>query len=160
MNLILLLILWGDSFAIVYSFIFSMAHAVLSGLMFYLVDCVYKRFHSRSVFSVNGVLNTCPNLGTAIIGMLLLFSGLPGTIKFCCEYLTFCTIASSSIPAFVLLIVTMNGIGLVGFSKPWLNAIFGMPKRGAEAVLVDLGRKEALLILLCFFLFIDRKSVV
>jgi NADH-quinone oxidoreductase subunit M len=95
MNLILLMLLWGDSTTVVCGIVFSAAHAFLSGLMFYLVDCIYRRYNSRSTYEVSGILSTSPILGTAILLMCFFFAGLPGTIKFSCELYIFTLLLES-----------------------------------------------------------------
>ena len=148
MNLILLTLLWGDSFAVVCGFIFSAAHAFLSALMFYVVDCVYRRYHSRSVYSVSGVFTLYPRLGSIIFFMLVVFGGLPGTLKFSCEFFIFSNLLSVSWPSCVFLVFVLNFFGLVGFSKAWLNALFGLPNPRVESPAMDLSRKETSL---CMF---------
>jgi NADH-quinone oxidoreductase subunit M len=118
MNLILVAFLFGDSRLIMAGIMFSAAHAFLSALMFYLVDCIYRRMHSRSVYQVHGLLHTTPNLGTAIFLMCVLYAGLPGTIKFSCEFFIFSSLAESSFITMVILLFIMNVLGLIGFSKP------------------------------------------
>lgn len=96
MNLILLMLLLGDSGIAICAIVFSAAHAFLSSLMFFIVDCIYRRFHSRSVYSIQGLLHVTPNLGIIIILMCVLYSGLPGTIKFSCEFFIFSTLMENS----------------------------------------------------------------
>lgn len=148
MNLILMALLWGDSFLVVAGFLFSAAHAFLSALMFYVVDCVYRRYHSRSVYSVQGVYTAYPKLGACIFFMLVVFGGLPGTLKFSCEFFIFSSLLSVSWPACAFLVFTLNFFGLVGFSKAWLNSMFGMPSPAIRRPGMDLSRKE---LSLCLF---------
>jgi NADH-quinone oxidoreductase subunit M len=148
MNLILLTLVWGDSFALICGFLFSAAHAFLSALMFYTVDCVYRRYHSRSVYSVSGVYTLFPKLGAVIFFMVVVFGGLPGTLKFSCEFFIFSSLLSVSWPACVFLVFVLNFFGLVGFSKAWFNALFGLPSPSLSSPGADLSRKEASL---CMF---------
>jgi cell division septal protein FtsQ len=46
----------------------------LSALMFFLVDCIYRRYHTRSIVEVNGILHLTPNLGISILVMCVFFS--------------------------------------------------------------------------------------
>lgn len=96
MNLILISFLWGDGFTLTCGFFFSIAHAALSTLMFYLVDCVQRRYGSRSVFEVSGIATLFPKLGCLIFLMIVCFSGLPGTLKFSCEFYIFSSLLSFS----------------------------------------------------------------
>lgn len=154
MNLILLTLLWGDSYLIVCGFFFSAVHAFLSSLMFYLVDCIYRRYHARSVFVVSGIFTLFPNLGFFIFLMVVFFGGLPGTVKFVCEFFIFSALLSSSFLSCIFLLLVLNFFGLVGFSKGWFNALFGLPSTSRPVVALDLSKKEFLIILVSFlFLF-------
>jgi len=155
MNIIYLAFCWGDSYAILGGILFSATHAFLSALMFYIVDCVYRRFHTRSLIEINGILHITPNLGIAIIFMLIFFSGIPGTIKFISEFYIFSGLLESSPSVCLLLMLVANVFGLIGFSKVWFNAVFGMPKKHTEYLPLDLSFKELYIILYCFlFLFL------
>lgn len=150
MNLILITFLWGDACVVVCGFFFSAVHAVLSSLMFYLVDCVYRRYHNRSTTSVSGIFTLFPNLGCTIFFMVVLFGALPGTAKFACEFYIFSTLVASSPVSCLFIMFILNFFGLVGFSKGWFNVIFGMPSTLEPAVLLDLSWKEALISFFCF----------
>lgn len=89
MNLISIFFLKGDSNIVVYGFLFNIMHAFLSTLMFFLVECVYARYKSRSILAVNGIFFTFNNLALSIIFMIFFFSGIPGTLKFVCEFFVF-----------------------------------------------------------------------
>lgn len=151
MNLILIVFLWGDSFISICGFFFSAVHAFLSSLMFYLVDCVYRRYHARSVFAVSGIFTLFPNLGFLIFLMVVFFGGLPGTVKFVCEFYIFNVVLSSSFLSCIFLMFTLNFFGLVGFSKCWFNAIFGLPSSKRSPAALDLSKKELSIILSSFF---------
>lgn len=155
MNIIYLAFCWGDSYAILGGMLFSATHAFLSALMFFIVDCVYRRFHTRSLIEINGILHITPNLGISIIFMLIFFSGIPGTIKFISEFYIFSGLLESSPSICLILMLVANVFGLIGFSKVWFNAIFGMPKKHLEYLPLDLSFKELYIILYCFlFLFL------
>ena len=154
MNLILLTFLWGDSFLVVCGFFFSAVHAFLSSLMFYLVDCIYRRYHSRSIFVVSGIFTLFPNLGFFIFLMIVFFGGLPGTVKFVCEFFIFSSVLSFSFLSCIFLMFILNFFGLVGFSKAWFNALFGLPSTSYPIVSIDLSYKEFFIIFFSFvFLF-------
>lgn len=86
-------------------------------MMFFIVDCVYRRYHTRSLVEINGILHLTPNLGIAIILMMVFFAGLPGTIKFVTEFYIFSGFLEiSSFICFFIMFVA-NVLGLIGFSK-------------------------------------------
>jgi NADH-quinone oxidoreductase subunit M len=109
--------MFGDSFAICAGMLFTVTHAFLSALMFFIVDCIYRRYHSRSVVEVSGILHLTPNLGVSILVMCIFFAGLPGTIKFISEFYIFSGLLSVSIFSCVILMFLANVFGLIGFSK-------------------------------------------
>ncbi len=151
MNLIFLVFCWGDSMAIIIGIIFSATHAFLSALMFYIVDCIYRRFHTRSLIEVNGILHLTPNLGISILTMCVFFAGLPGTIKFISEFYLFSNFLEISPFSCLLLMFLANVIGLIGFSKCWFNAVFGLYRKNSMYTNLDLSFKEIYIISFSFF---------
>lgn len=151
MNLIFLVFCWGDVNAIVGGILFTATHSFLSALMFFLVDCIYRRYHTRSLVEINGILHLTPNLGVAIITMCVFFSGLPGTIKFIVEFYIFSGFLEISVFACFFLMFVANVLGLIGFSKCWFNSIFGMYRKHFNALPLDLTIKEILILAYCFF---------
>ena len=115
--LIYLVFCWGDSSAIIIGILFSATHAFLSALMFFIVDCIYRRYRTRSIAEVNGILHLTPNLGISIITMVVFFAGLPGTIKFISEFYLFTMFSELSTLACFFLMFLANVCGLIGFSK-------------------------------------------
>lgn len=154
MNLIYLVFLFGDVNSIIGGIIFCFAHAFLSILMFYLVDCIQRRFHTRSVVELSGILNVTPNLGMCILGMCICYSGLPGTLKFVSEFYIFVGLIETSPLSCFLLMFSCNVLGLIGFSKCWFNVTFGMMSLKNKQLPIDLSIKELFIIISCFlFLF-------
>jgi len=117
MNLITIFFLKGDSEIVVYGFIFNFTHAFLSTVMFYLVECIYIRYFSRSVFIVKGIFFSFNQLSLSIILMCIIFSGIPGSFKFVCELYVFNCIFNYSAVVCFFLVFFVNVIGLIGFSK-------------------------------------------
>lgn len=151
MNLIYLVFCWGDSMAIIIGIIFSATHAFLSALMFFLVDCIYRRFHTRSLVEINGILQLTPNLGISILLMCIFFAGLPGTIKFISEFYLFSNFLEISPFACLILMFLANVLGLIGFSKCWFNAVFGLFRKNSNYTNLDLSFKEIYIIFFSFF---------
>lgn len=155
MNLIYLVFCWGDVSIVVAGIIFTATHAFLSALMFFIVDCLYRRFHTRSLVEVNGLLHITPNLSISILLMTIFFAGLPGTIKFISEFYIFSGFFEIS-PFMCLSLMTMaNVLGLIGFSKAWFNVVFGAFTKYTKYLPMDLTYKEVYIIFInFFFLFI------
>lgn len=154
MNLIYLALVLGDVFSIYCAILFVLTHAYLSAFMFFLVDCIYRRFHTRAVTSINGIFSLCPNLAISILCMLICFSGLPGTVKFSVEFLLFSGLLEYSLFFCILIMLVANVFGLIGFSKNWFNSLFGLKIKKVGYAILDMTAKELLLIfILIFFLF-------
>lgn len=160
MNLIYLTFLLGDSYFILGGLIFCFTHSILSCLMFYLVDCIQRRFHSRSVLELSGILHTTPNLGLAIFIMCLFFFGLPGTLKFTSEFLIFSNLIELDSFSFFILIICTNFFGIIGFAKSWFNCLFGVNPKTFRYLPVDLTAKESLIIIICSLLLIFPNIII
>jgi NADH:ubiquinone oxidoreductase subunit 4 (subunit M) len=85
--------------------------------MFYLVDCIQRRFNSRSVVEISGVFHLTPNLGIVLLIMCMIYGGLPGTLKFVSEFYIFSSILENSTASCFFLLLFANVLGLIGFSK-------------------------------------------
>jgi len=155
MNLIFLTFCWGDTNAILGGILFSATHGALSALMFFIVDCLQRRFNSRSVVEISGVLQLTPMLGIAIIFMCVLYAGLPGTLKFTCEFYIFCGLFELTPLLTIILFFIANVLGLIGFSKCWFDSVFGMSLKNHNSAPLDLNVKELYIIYISIsFLFL------
>jgi len=155
MNLIFLTFCWGDTNAIIGGILFSATHGALSALMFYLVDCIYRRFNSRSVVEISGLLQITPMLGIVIILMCVLYAGLPGTLKFTCEFYIFCGLFEITPALTIVVFFVANVLGLIGFSKCWFDVTFGLHLKNLKLSPFDLTTKELyVLYISTFFLVI------
>lgn len=146
MNLIYLTLCWGDNNLVAGGILFSLTHGALSTLMFFIVDCVQRRYNSRSVVEISGVLQLTPMLGISIIVMCIIYSGLPGTLKFSSEFFIFCSLFEVTPTLTILLFFVTNVIGLIGFSKCWFNITFGMFLKNYKTAPFDLNIKELYII--------------
>jgi len=154
MNIIYLAFCWGDANSIIGGLIFCITHCFLSLMMFYLVDCIQRRYNSRSVTELSGILQTTPNLGITILVMCILYSGIPGTLKFTSEFYIFSGLFETAPLSCCLLLFIANVIGLIGFSKPWFNIVFGMNNKNMVLIPSDLSYKEAYILYTCIFFLI------
>ena len=159
MNIIYLTFCWGDSSNLVSGVLFCLTHSFLSVLMFFLVDCTYRRYFSRSVIELSGILQKTPNLAISIILMCIFYSGLPGTLKFSSEFYIFSSFLEIAPFSSLIIIFIANCLGLIGFSKSWFNIIFGLSQFNNKQLILDLTLKESCIIILslsilfffCFF---------
>jgi NADH:ubiquinone oxidoreductase subunit 4 (subunit M) len=94
-------------------------------------------------------------LGIAIITMCVLYAGLPGTLKFTCEFYIFCGLFELSPTLTIFLFFVANVLGLIGFSKCWFDATFGMNLKNHKLAPFDLNTKELYIIYISIsFLFL------
>ena len=151
MNLIYLVFCWGDINCINIGILFVATHAFLSAMMFFLVDCIYRRYHTRSIIEINGILHFTPNLALFILGMIVFFAGLPGTLKYTVEFYIFSGFLEFSPTSCFILMCMANTFGLIGFSKCWYNLVFGGHKNVFHGFPLDLTFKEIFVLFFCFF---------
>lgn len=151
MNIIFLVFCWGDLNCINIGILFTATHAFLSAMMFFLVDCIYRRYHTRSIVEINGILNFTPNLAISVIFMTIFFAGLPGTLKYVVEFYIFSGFLEISPSSCFILMLIANSVGLIGFSKCWYNLVFGGKKDVFHTFPLDLTFKELYILFYCFF---------
>jgi len=150
MGIIYLVFCWGDILFIYGGVLFCVTHAFLSSIFFFFVDCINRRFNSRNIVEVNGVLHITPNLGTFILLGCVLFSGLPGSMKFISELYIFTGFLEAAPLSAIFILFIANFIGIIGFSKVWYNAVFGLTPLKVTSLPKDLSYKEIYIILFCF----------
>jgi len=151
MNLLLICFIFGQSPIVYFGILFCFMHAILSTLMFFLVDLVQKRFGTRLTTELSGIIHICPNLGLAIIFMCLCFLALPVTLKFTCEFALFAGIIDVSFIIFFIICSVTNWIAPIAFCKSWYGILFSTPNRKYGKVL-DLDFKEISIVSTCLFL--------
>lgn len=154
MNIIYLTFCWGDSSNIISGILFCITHAFLSTIMFFLVDCIQRRYSTRSVIEISGILQKTPNLGIAILIMCIFYSGLPGTLKFTSEFYIFSAFIEIAPLSSFLIIFIANCLGLIGFSKLWFNVTYGMSIKNDNLTKLDLTLKEFFIIALSLVMLI------
>jgi len=160
MNLIYVAFCFGDTIYVIGGILFCVTHAFLSALFFYLVDCIQRRYNTRSVTELSGILHSTPNLGIAILIGVILYAGLPGSLKFISEVYIFTGLLETAPLTVVILMWGANFLGILGFSKSWFNVVFGFSKKFKKNPPIDLTMREALVIFLCiFFMFFFQLSM-
>ena len=124
---------------------FIIMHGLLSTYMFFLVDKVQKIAQTRNITALAGLVDRFPILRFYIWVMLLLYSGLPLSVKFLVEwvvgYKLLVTVGGFGLVIFVFSFI----FGAVGFMRCWLLILYGNPSthlincRG-----LDLNKKDIL----------------
>jgi len=85
--------------------------------MFFLVDCIQKRYKTRLISELSGIIHTTPNLGIVLIFMVVLYSGIPGSLKFSSEIYIYSGLIENAPLSSLVLLFSSNFLGLIGFSK-------------------------------------------
>lgn len=78
------------------------AHSFTTSSEFFLVECLYKRFHTRDYIFISGVANTMPVLWVMSLLAVLVTIGFPGTSLFTAKLLFLTNLASVSVVLFFI----------------------------------------------------------
>lgn len=151
MNLLLICFLFGQTPLVYFGIMFCFMHAILSTLMFFLVDLIQKRFSTRLTTELSGIIHICPNLGVSIVLMCLCFLALPFTLKFTCEFVLFSGILDLSFVLILVLMLATNWVAPISFCRAWYGVIFGSPN-SKHYTAHDLDFKDIIVIGLCISL--------
>lgn len=156
MNFTYFLFLFNDN-GFIWTGIMSMiGHALLSTLMFFLVECVYRRTGTRSISKICGLSNFYPNLVLAIWSMLILFLGFPGSLKFFAEFRALSYFSNISSYIVIIGLGFMIVLGGICIARAWLLVAYGQSVSQRELtekyILIDLTKYEIFIILLVFIL--------
>ena len=104
--------------------LFVITHGFLSSLLFFIVDCIYRRLYTRSIIKSQGLLSNCSSISVSIILSQLVYIGLPGSAKFIIE-LNFITSFIITYTLTILYFILINLVSIFGLSKNLFNLIFG-----------------------------------
>lgn len=127
MGLIFLFLMWKPVQSFFYIFIFCFSHALLSGLMFFLVEVVYARTQTRNVDLISGLSVFFPTITKFVWMFLFVFWGLPFTLKFFIELwvlISFFNSGSLFLFLFILFILFFSNVFV---TKTWLQIVYGSP---------------------------------
>ena len=151
MNILFLPLFWNNDSTELLVSLFIITHCLLSTLLFFSVDILIKRFHTRTVTNIQGIIQVMPIFGMCMLITLLLFTGLPFTIKFFLEISIFNFLINMNLELTLLIIFVANWIGLLGFSKIWFNLLFGKPN---NQLVYDLTVREFIIYFISFIILI------
>ncbi len=140
MNCIYFLLCLGDSWSIHIVTVFLFAHGVLSALMFYIIELIYKRTNTRSSYKISGLSELYPSLAIVIWSMILIYMGLPCFLKFFVEVAFIAVLFEFNSVLAVCSAIILMIVGGIGFIRQWLNILYGHP--GYPAVRLDLSKEE------------------
>ena len=144
MNLIVGLFFLLNNLYLLYVNLFLLVHGVLSALLFFLVDQVQKRFHTRNLVALSGLAYKLPMLHTIIWLSILIFRGFPIFIKFFIEWeLLSILMVNCGIIGFIIFFL-VSLFGVLGFCRIWFSILYGQPSTLIEKS-VDLLKKDLIL---------------
>lgn len=102
-----------------------LSHALLSSAMFFIVDYITRRFKTRLLTELSGVLYLNPDLYTLTLLILIVFLGFPGTLFFFAEFLFFSFLADFNLFVFIFIFFFVYLILPVSFIHSWFRVLFG-----------------------------------
>lgn len=150
MNIILTNFFFMSYHSYLFLIYFSLLHTLLSFYFFFTVDCIYKRFNTRSIASVNNILNSYPNLAILIVVGVVLFNGIPLTLKFNLEVIFFSKLLTLN-AVYFLLFFSVQILGIIFFTKQFFSILFFS---STTRLVSDLTAKELSIFLLLVFVFL------
>ena len=142
MNLMYVLLLINNSKIILIVIVFSVTHALLAALFFYLIDVVYRIYFTRSTYNLTGLLYLTPTLAWFIFFSNIMYAGIPFTLKFYVELSVYKILFDVNIFNLILIMFVVNVIGIISLAKLWFNIIFSSPKKKKFNV-IDLTLKDS-----------------
>ena len=142
MNLILLFLLINSNSSFSIINLFLLVHGVLSAFLFYLVDNIQKRFHTRNLVAISGLSIVAPQLHALIWLGILIFRGFPFFIKLVVEWELLTSLLNSfNIFGFFIFFI-VSFFGVIGFCRIWLSVLYGQPsvaiQKGVDVLKKDL----------------------
>ena len=116
-NSIVMCLLFGHLPIVSVGIIFCFMYTTLPFLMFLLVDYVQRRFQSRQIAEVTGLVHSPLNLRLFVIFIILIYLVIPSTLKFSYGFILFYYTSYVSFILFFLVLVYASTIALVAFAK-------------------------------------------
>lgn len=96
-------------------FKFIILHTLLSSLLFFLSELIYNRTGTRQLNIINGIWNSLPILGVSLYITVLLFIGLPFTVKFYLEFILMCKLIYYNLYIYVLFMFLIQLLTIIFF---------------------------------------------
>ena len=155
MNIILFMLMFLTKSNYIFIILFSFLHAILSGLFFFIVECIYKRYNSRVLTNISNISNFYPMLSLNIIVSVFLFNGLPLTLKFNLELVFIYKLLTYNFLYFIIFFIIQIYF-IVIFTKHFFSILFNHKKLKHTS---DLNKKE-IFIFLYFYSVLFLLSII
>lgn len=120
------------------------AHSLTTSLEFSAVEFISRRYGSRDVGQVQGLLHSAPNLGVFCLIIALITIGFPGTPLFFAKLIFFATLTPLSFCWSLMIGVVLLLIIPAFFIRLWTPIIFGSDINTPRSV-IDLSASDLLL---------------
>lgn len=146
MNMILISFLFYSYNTVYFYFIFCMLHTVLSNIFFLLSDFLYKRYGTRSILNINSTFINAPLLSVIILLSIILFNGIPYSLKFFIELSLFLKFFSFDFTIFFIFYLIQIVFGVI-FTKLNYSILFQNIKL---LHISDITSYEIIVLLFCF----------
>ncbi len=123
------------------SIFLMLGHGVVAGALFFLVGVIYDRRHTKMMSEFGGLATVMPRYATVFGIMMMASVGLPLTINFVGEFLSFLGFYKQS---HILTLLAGTGIivGAIYMLAAYKKAFFGEVTNEANKNLPDLNKKE------------------
>lgn len=150
MGFMLIIFLFNNYFNFIYFLYFIIFHTMISGVFFYIVDCIYRRYNSRINYNISGLININPLLSTIIVLFIFIFIGIPFTIKFYIELFFLKILFNLNLIFFFNFIFFAQYISIIFFFKSFITINFGSLK---NVKIISLSKKELFTFVIFFLIF-------
>jgi formate hydrogenlyase subunit 3/multisubunit Na+/H+ antiporter MnhD subunit len=111
MNLIAVCFLLGGVSSTHLGVLFCITHTILSLMFFYLVEVIYRIYRTRTRPHLFGLFSSSPILSLHVIISVVLYTGLPFTLKFICELNTFLFLVQYSWGQALFIVIVLQFVG-------------------------------------------------
>ena len=150
MNIILFNIFFFNFNVVIYIVLFCILHTTLSCIFFLINDFIYKRYNTRCILNIGGLINNCNNFSILLITSVILFNGVPFTLKFNLEFSIFLKLSNFDIILFLIFSITQI-VFIIFFTKIIYSIVFN---NNSYSKIVDISFNEVLLILINFIVLL------
>jgi NADH-quinone oxidoreductase subunit M len=149
-NWLIICLFSGNSYLVLVGLCLIFAHCLTTTMEFYSVECVYRRFSSRSILDIFGLAASLPNLGKLLWAVVLTTIGLPGTVIFALKLVFLTCLARLNLIILLMMSVVFLLVLPVFIVRVWSSILGG--QLISRVGLFDVTLTESILILFCFCL--------
>jgi NADH-quinone oxidoreductase subunit M len=143
MHWLTLALLNGQSIMWLVSFAMLVSHALLSSNFFFLIDSVTRRFKTRLLTEISGLVLLTPKLYFSLLVLLVTFLGFPGSLFFIAEFLFFSYLLDINVVLTFALLTLLYFFVASCYFKNWFFIMFNISTYWINSKLLnDVDAKE------------------